>query len=181
MRKDNRNLLNRLAEELREVEGIEEADVFTMEELSSPVDIIRCMITEMGTGLVNVLGEFFFLPFDEEEVLYFSSVITIDDEIPEDERADLEIAVARINYVLPCGCFAVGGEEQALVYKYTVPIPDKLDDELKCEMLLTAVDSAIATVDAYLGYLLLVQDGNITPAEMIELIQSDEDEEADAD
>ncbi len=166
-----RELLDKLVEELKESEDIGEVSLFTAEELDSPVDVVRALLIDMGSELLNMLGEYFFLPYEEEEVLYFTSVITITDEIEPDEIVTVSEAIARINYVLPCGCFALGDEGRNLVYRYTAPILADLDADKQMAMMLTAVDAGMMTVDKYEGYLMLAVDGAMTPSEMIDFIK----------
>ena len=112
---DKRNeLLKIINEQLQDAEDFEEVSLFTKDELDAPVDIVRGMLTEVGTELVSVLAEFFFLPYEDEEMLYFTSAITVTDEILKDELVDISMAVARINFDLPCGGFSIGPDGESL-------------------------------------------------------------------
>ena len=170
MNEKKRKMLNVLIEELDESEDFEEISLFTAEELGAPADIARALISDVGSELIDVLGEFLFMPYKDEEMLYFTSVITLTDEIMADEQVDIALAVARINYVIPNGCFSLGENGKSLVYRYTVPIPaDLKDDDIKA-MMLTAVDAALTVVDRFEGFLSLVIEGNLSPEEMMTII-----------
>lgn len=178
---DIRNrLLTMLNEELQEAEDFEEVSLFTKDELEAPVDVVRGMIVDIGTELIPALTEFFFLPYEDEDMLYFSTLITITDEIQKDELADLSMAVARLNFDIPCGAFSISPDGESLVYKYTVPFPGDLDEEGQKTMMLTAVDAAINIVDAYEGYLALVLEGNLTADKMIDLVRGKQSNDADS-
>ena len=169
MDEKKRRLLEAFAKELEEAEDVEQMSLFTKEELDTPADIQRCLITEMGTKLSTVLGEFFFMPFEDDEMLFFSTVMTISDEIGEDRRRDLEAASALIDSVIPCGCFAIA-DGNRLVYRYTVPFFSDDDEKKQVTMMLTAANAAIETADRFLGYLSLVADENMAPEDMMDIV-----------
>ena len=94
MNEKKRKMLNVLIEELDESEDFEEISLFTAEELGAPADIARALISDVGSELIDVLGEFLFMPYEDEEMLYFTSVITLTDEIMADEQVDIALAIA---------------------------------------------------------------------------------------
>ena len=69
-------LLEELKKKLEESGNFGEMSVFTAKELDAPMDILRAEIPEFGSDLVSLLGEFFFLPIEDEGRVYFSTVIT---------------------------------------------------------------------------------------------------------
>ena len=170
MSEKKQELLKKLVTELEQSESLEQTSLFTAEELGTPADVVRTMINELGPDLISVLGEFLFLPFKDEEMLYFCTAITVTEEIPADARADLAVAVSRINSILPCGSFALGEESSTLIFKYTILIPAGADEEEQKRMMLTAVDNSIEMVDRNVGYLALVLSGDRTPESMMELV-----------
>lgn len=165
-------LLQAFAEEINKSDDFEEASVFTSRELDAPVDMVRCIVTEVGTDLVNSLGEFYFLPFEDEEVLYFSLTITLGDEVAPESVSDLESAISKLDFYLPYGCFALGGEGSILVYKYTVPFRSTDPEDAQMSSMLTALDAAVTICDRFEGYLMLVASGDITPDEMISQVMN---------
>ncbi len=90
MNEKKRELLNALCSELEKVEYLEQTSLFTADELEAPADVVRTLINEIGTEFISVLGEFFFMPYEDEEVLYFATAITVSEDIPSDCRMDLE-------------------------------------------------------------------------------------------
>lgn len=170
-------LLRSLADGLADAEDFEEVSLFTKEELDAPVDVVRGLIPEIGTEQISVLTEFFFMPFEDEDMLYFSSVITVTDEIAQEEVADLSLAVARINFDLPCGSFSVSPDGESLVYKYTVPVPGSVDESIQKDIMLTSIDAAINVVDRFEGYLALALEGNLSTKDLVKLLHGSNTEE----
>ena len=168
-REEKRNLLNRLAGELGQPEDVERASLFTAEELEAPMDVVRCLITETGADLLDLLAECFFLPVqDEEDVMYFNIMVTLIQEM-KDDIAPLAEALSRLNIFLPIGCFAVD-EENGVVFKISVPMLYRTPDEDKMTTMLTAFDTAMGILDKYESYIMLVATGEIEPGEMMDLI-----------
>ncbi len=173
MQDRKRELLDALVSELNDSEEIDQASLFEAKELDAPVDMVRAILTEIGSELISVLGEFFFLPYEDQDVLYFNTTITVTDDIKPDERMALAEAVARINYLIPCGAFSLGENSETMVFRYTVPVFSDLDSEKQLSVMLTSIDAAVLAVDRFEGYLMLVLEGNLTTDEMIDLIKSD--------
>ena len=168
--KDKGKLLEMLMDELKDAEEIQDMSLFTAEELESPMDVVRAMIVEMGTELTDALGEFFFLPLENAEMLYFVSSILILEDIPVDRQTDLAVAAAGLNALIPCGSFAMGEDGASLVYRYTIPVPAELDEAVQRTMLLTAVDTAIQEVDRFSSFLMLVAEGELNVEDMKDIL-----------
>ena len=169
MNEKKRELLNALVSELNEAEDLEQTSLFTAEELGTPADVVRTMITDVGTELISVLGEFFFMPYEDEEVLYFAAAVTISEELPAENMAELESAAVRVNTMIPCGCFATGITGDRLIYRYTAPFLASFDTADQVSMMLTAVGAVMDTLDRFTGYLSLVADGKMSADEMMKL------------
>ena len=164
------SLLKMLAEELELSDDIEKAEFFSKEELGAPIDITRAIVNDVGIGLMSVLAEFCFLPFEEEEMLYFATGITLTDDIRDDEKTDLMSAVSRVNSLVPIGCFALSENFDSLTYRYTVPILADTDEESIKKIMLSSVDAALTTLDRFSSFLMLVLEGNTTPDDMLHAI-----------
>ncbi|MBR1876373.1 MAG: hypothetical protein IJ805_04625 [Lachnospiraceae bacterium] len=172
-----KKLLNAFVEEINNDEQISDASLFDADELGIEASVARCAINELGFDLMTVLGEFFFLPYEKEEMLYFSAVITIADEYDKSVLKDLEAAVSRINSFLPVGAFSTGPDGKTLVYRYTIPVPGDMKQKDQLSLMLTASDDAISVSDIYMGYLLLVMAGDLNPEEMMDSVLNRTDEE----
>ncbi|MCR5775343.1 MAG: YbjN domain-containing protein [Lachnospiraceae bacterium] len=167
MEKRKLEILQMLETDLRENWEMGEMSIFNREELNVPVDLLRVEIPGFGADLVSVLGEFFFLPFEDTEVLFFSSVITLTTQLPSQAVTDVLAGIARLNYYLPCGCFALGDDDKILVYRFTVPIVGEEDIEKQYEDASIAVDTAITTAETFEGQLKLLIKGDITVEDLI--------------
>lgn len=165
-----RSYLEALRKMLEDSGNFGEMSIFTAEELNTPMDILRAEIPGFGSDLVSVLGEFIFLPIEEENILYFSTVLTLMHSVPKEAAPDIADAVARLNYYLPCGSFALGDNDQNLVFRFMMPISkEESDEDIERDMYL-AVNTGIGTADRFEGYLKLVAKGEITTKEMIGMI-----------
>ena len=131
----------------------------------------RAGITGFGSDLRNILGEFFFLPFEADEVIYFTTVLTITGSVREDVTADLSNAIARLNYYMPCGCFALGDHDSNLIYRFAVPIVGAETKAKQEQAVSMAANTAIMVAEKFEGYLKLVMNNEITVDEMVEMTQ----------
>lgn len=90
--------------------------------------------------------------------------------VPKEAVSDVAAAVARLNYYLPCGCYALGDEDKNLVYRYTALINSKDDKKKQAEAVITSANAAIAVAERYMGQLLLVIKDEITVDEMVDML-----------
>ncbi len=163
-----KELLGKLKDRFLEGSGIGETSVFTAAELDAPMDILRAEITEFGPDFESVLGEFFFLPIElEENTRYFTSVITISSMVPKESASDIAGVIARLNYVLPCGCFALGDEDKNLVFKYTAAVFADDDEESRLRTMYNAANLAMTTAEGFVGELILVMRNELTLEELM--------------
>ena len=91
-------LLKKLEGFFKEDEDIEEASLFTKEELNAPMDVLRVFVTGYGPGLTDILAEYSFIPMppqEVEEIWYFSTVITIETDIPKEGASALSNVISR--------------------------------------------------------------------------------------
>ena len=171
MKDSNQKLLNALAAELNNAEDVEEASLFTADELGTEMDMVRCLVKETGADLLDTLAEFFYLPLEEDsEISYFTTMITVIDEMEPDDSASLSDAVARINFFLPVGAFAIDDADKGLVYKYAIPVMNDISDADKMRSMRTAFNVSLGVVDKYEGYLMLVATGELDPDKMMDLV-----------
>ena len=106
-------------------------------------------------------GEFFFMPFStgEERVQYFCAVLTLMDDIPEENLPALYEAMSHINFALPCGSYSVDREGRFLTYKLTVPLPAELQGDALYDEMNICVSNAVNTADAYADILIKISCG----------------------
>ena len=169
--KDRKNeLLKELEAGLKEDSGIGEISMFTAEELETPMDILRSEITGFGPGLISVLGEFFFLPIEDDDHFFFSTVITLSGTVPPEAAPDVASAVARLNYYVPVGCYALGDDDKNLIFRLTALI--NISDDIKKQSgeIRKAVNIALGAGEKYFGYLLMVINNEISVDDMMKML-----------
>lgn len=166
-----KDLLKGLEAELKETEGIGETSIFTSKELDAPMDILRAEVTEFGSDLVSVLGEFFFLPIEEDDIRYFSIAITISGSVEKAALADAGAAIARLNYFLPFGCFCLGGEENSLVFRHTVLLDTTVKKDIQAKEIALASNAAISVAERFSEYLLLIIRNEMSIKEMLKIFK----------
>ncbi len=156
-------LLKRLEGFFKEDETIEEASLFTADELGTPMDVLRVLVMDYGAGLTDILAEYSFIPFegDDDEVWYFSSVLTIDTDIPKEGVSALSCAIAKLNFYLPYGNFALSGDGKMLVYRTVTALRSDADDENLYKDIELAADTAILVPEQYVQLLSQVADGSL--------------------
>ncbi|MCR4589778.1 MAG: YbjN domain-containing protein [Lachnospiraceae bacterium] len=170
MKDVKKELLEVLESQLKEDDDFGEMSIFTAKELNAPMDILRAEIAEFGPDLVSVLGEFFFMPIKDEENMLFTIVISLSNTVPPEAAPDVAAASARINYLLPCGSFAIGDEDRNLVYKYTAILSAKDNKDEQIKEISRAVNAALAVSESFFGYMLPVLKNDISVEEMVDML-----------
>ncbi len=128
---------------------------------------------EESTGITN--GEFFFLQSDPgDEIQYFVNLITVYEQIPEENLDEVCRAVAGVNIYTPAGAFVVDFASGNLVYKFMVPISIEAAPEAVKDTVDMTMGIAFSAVND-LAYLLAeVCDGERSASSAIEVFGSDE-------
>ena len=172
MEERKRNLLKQLETFFKEDEDIEEASLFTGEELEAPMDVLRVLVTGYGPALIDVLAEYSFIPMPGEvqEVWYFSCVLTIETDIPREGAVALSNAIARLNFYMPYGGFCLSPDGKMLTYKSVMVLrSDEKDETLYKDMELSA-DTALLIPENFTDSLLRIADGRLPLREFIEML-----------
>ena len=166
-------LLKRLEQDFSTFEDHEDFSIFTSEELGTEMDVLRGMHVEFSSEMIDVLGEYFFLPLPTEEIWYFTSVITITDHLQELFLEEMGATISRLNYYLPTGAFVLGGETgRSLLYRYTIPVVAAHGEDMQFDMLRSAADAAFYSAEAFAGYLVLLNQGKISAMDIISAIEA---------
>lgn len=149
-----------LLESLNEELNAAEIAAVIREEEGAP-EMVSAMLDELGDGDMEVLGDFFFRPFETEEdtTQYFSAVITITDEIPGERLAELYEAISYVNFSLPAGCFSIDKDHRFFCFVLSIPLPVEMEDPALFEEIDLAVGNAFAIADAHIGILSDVLSG----------------------
>ncbi len=100
-----------------------------------PFDILAVAFTEMGVNDNELLGEYYFYPFDnvESDVMYFVCTMTMTDELNQDTVEELNKALDILNFYLPTGAFLISPDKRTLLYRYEniIDANASLEDNLK--------------------------------------------------
>jgi hypothetical protein len=172
MEERKRDLLKRLEKFFKEDEDIEEASLFTKEELETPMDVLRVLVTGYGPALIDVLAEYSFIPMPGEvqEVWYFSSVLTIETDIPREGAAILANAIARVNFFLPYGGFCLSPDGSMLTYKSVTALRADENDETLYKDIELSADTALLVPENFTDSLLRIIDGRLPLSEFMAML-----------
>ena len=172
MEERKRNLLKQLEKFFKEDEDIEEASLFTKEELETPMDVLRVLVTGYGPALIDVLAEYSFIPMpgEADEVWYFSSVLTIETDIPKEGAAALSNAIARLNFYMPYGGFCLSPDGSMLTYKSVTALRSDEKDETLYKDIELSADTALFVPENFTDSLLRIADGRMPLSEFIAML-----------
>lgn len=168
-------LLKKLESFLTDELNVDEASLFTKEELNAPMDVLRALVTDYGPGLIDVMAEFSFIPFEgPEEVLYLSSILTIKTDVPKDGVSALAGAASRLNFYLPCGAFCVNPSGDMLVFKNTTLLRSDHPDDILFGDMTVAADRLLSVPESYTDLLIKVSEGKLLLNDFINTLPGQE-------
>lgn len=165
---DKEKIMNDRHEVLEAMEGSLQEELIAAK-LNAPeegngTEVLTVIFPELGIDGDGAVGELFFLPVitDEVEVQHFATILTIADEIGEDQYPALYEAISYINFRLPCGAYALDDESGSLIFKLTVPVPAELSKEELLKEMNICSGNAVAAADLHMDLLLRMLDGETT-------------------
>ena len=127
-RMDVLNGMKSLLDEMEITNMIREADEVM------PMPMLTTLHRNLGMAGNEVMGQFYFLPLlDEEQPFhFFTSMMTLDEEVPADKYEDLAMAATMLNFYLPGGSFIVEKDGGIIAFKNTsyIPVNVTLEDAL---------------------------------------------------
>jgi hypothetical protein len=140
------SVLHKLQESLKQT-GVASRMIQKGEE-GSPFLILNCTF-ERPSG--DLLPAQFYFPEMEcaENVCYFSALITIKKEIPEEEKETISKMVEEANDSLLCGAYSIV-PEMGLAYRLTVPIFEELSENDLFATIDIAAAHALAFSNAFI-------------------------------
>ena len=171
---DNRKqmLLQSLMKVLEDYDDMEDIALQDAEAEGTSFKVLRATVTGFGVQLLDAVVECVFMPIgNADEELYFSLVLTLADDLPAEHVDELAAAVARVNYILPGGCFAIGNADKNLVYRYTLPMTASSDDTQLGKQMELALDMGLVVAERFASSLALVALGQMSVEEMFRTIQ----------
>ncbi|MCR5023793.1 MAG: hypothetical protein K6A90_05605 [Lachnospiraceae bacterium] len=171
MKERKKALIERLETFFKNDESVEEVSRFTGEELGTKMDVLRVLVPDYGAGLLDILAEYSFLPVEgPEEVMYFTSVLTLMINIPEEAVPALSIAISKLNFFLPYGNFCLSKDGTVLVFKTVSALKSDHDDEKLYEDIELSADTALLIPENYLYPLQQVADGTLLLKDFLETL-----------
>ncbi len=164
-------LLKKLEVFFAEDETVEEVALFSAEELGTPMDMLRLLVLEYGPGLKDILAEYSFIPYGEEdEVWYFSSILTLETDLPKEGIPSLSQAIAKLNFYLPYGNFAISSDNRMLIYKSVTALRSDCDDETLYKDIELAADTSLLVPEQYTQLLSSVADGSLLVNDFLSML-----------
>ncbi len=127
-------------------------------------EILTVLFDALGTEGEEVAGEFFFstIESDEDTVQYFTSVMTIAGELPEEQLPAIYEALNYINFMIPCGSFAVDSNHAYLIYRMSAAMSMNVTGEALYEQMNVIMGNAVAVVDGFIDLIMAILEGRET-------------------
>lgn len=128
-----------------------------------PTHMLNVLHTELGHSEEEVMGEYYFLPIDDENAKFhlFSSMLTMTEDMPEDKYDEMGRAANLLNFFLPIGSFVFSKPEKIMAYKYTTFIPKSFTEEETINLIDGHISMSLHLVDQYLDVFMKLMHGNI--------------------
>ena len=93
------------------------------------VPVLNVILSGSDEDTGNMTGEFFFMESAaNDEIQYFVNLITVYEDVPEENLPELAVAVSALNTYVPVGAFAIDYAAQSLIYKLTYLMPANADE-----------------------------------------------------
>lgn len=137
------------------------------EEETLQMPILTTLHDNLGYENNEVMGEFYFLPLfgENQKFHYFTVVMTLDEEVPQEKVQVLSDAVNMLNYYMPIGAFTVQKNGGILAYKHAGLLPIDMDTEKLVDLADGMIGSAMSLVNDYVDPFMQLLNGQITLAQ----------------
>ena len=155
MENNNRDKAEREAMLLQKLQAdFDKIDVetnFAPPDEKMPVAILRTLHEEYGFAAADVMGEFYFFPMPEgaPDIHYFTCMLSLMEELDGNHEQELCEAIAKLNFYLGCGAFALERDGDTLVYKLVTLISVNTSDEDALAQMNAAAAHAIQLPEKY--------------------------------
>ncbi len=160
------NILARMGENFRK----ELVPAILSDKDENGVEILSVDLFSFAEDGFDADGEFFFLPSsDEDEIQFFVNLITIAEELPEDNLPELCVAVSAINTYILTGAFAIDVSSKSLVYKHSYEMMMTEDEEAVLDAAELSMGTALEMVSSYAYMLAEVNDGKRSAESVIRM------------
>ncbi len=118
-------------------------------------EMLSVLFEDLAVDGADVIGDFFFAASEEDDVIqFFHNVLTLDEEVTEENIGALMQAASIVNLYAPAGAFSVNPLEKSIVYRYSYALPMELSDEELRDAVDLSMGVALQMVQR-LGYLMV--------------------------
>ncbi len=127
------------------------------------VEVLAVVLDDVAVEGYDATAEYFFLPSGEDdEIQYFVSLITLAEDLPQENLSELCMAVSSINTFIPAGAFAIDPVARSLIYKHTYEMPIDADDAVVKDNMDLSMGVAMQMIISFAYLLVEVSDGKRT-------------------
>ena len=170
LRKQQRELLGEIAELLSAMELMVE---LSSKEENGLADAVIAEHPEVGDSHTELLGEYYFLPLEAEEMelQHFVTALTVLDDMEPDSSERMTEAIAKINYMLPEGAFQISPDGEILSYRYVSVMPADLPHEKMFIRMRKQIASALENTALWSDMLLSVDAGTVSFEEFMDFFR----------
>lgn len=151
---NNMQFYKSILEKLRDdFDSLDMATILSEPSDNVPTYMLNVLHTELSYDGEEVMGEYYFLPFEDENTRYhvFTSMLTLTEEMPEERYEDLGRAANLLNFYLPVGSFVFSKPEGIMAYKHSCLIPKGYSMEEAFKLIDGHIAMSLNIVNQYLS------------------------------
>jgi hypothetical protein len=143
----------------------------------SPGRVLVCEHKALGVYGQDGTGQYMFadLEMGAEGVDYFVCLISYAEDLFGQDMPELRNAICLLNYYMPYGAFCLGAEND-LSFKYTLMLPDDMDQKTADELAEMAVVHAMDGYRKNIAMLLSVAQGKLSADDIIDMFDVGDEE-----
>lgn len=142
-----RNVLERLQSEMEQL-GIR-SRVLGRGEENSPFDVLFCSHDDIPGIPGGVVGQYYFPEIPAaEDVFYFTAMVTVKEDLTDEEVKKIRERIDEINLELACGAFEIY-PEIGLVYKLCYPLMEEIEEDDLYRLCDIAAAHSVVFVSSY--------------------------------
>ncbi|MCR5402430.1 MAG: hypothetical protein K6E91_01240 [Butyrivibrio sp.] len=137
--------------------------------------ILTVLFEDLTSQGIDAIGEFFFIPYKEDDDMQiFQNVITLDEEVEEEMLPEILLAITALNNVIPVGSFGVDLAQRRMAYRHSYEMPFPLSDSDLKNFLDLCMGMAVSMVKEFAYLLAEVADGSRSAESVVQLFDSDQ-------
>lgn len=147
-----------------ELESYEVPAVIRKKEEGLPTDILTTLYRDMGAKSDEVMGEYYFLPIEGNnvDIHCFTVSMTLSEDLPGDKVDLIQDAIRTLNYYLLGGNFLISPDRTSLIYRNTALFKIDLSYDKSMEMIQIAIGVSLQIVEKWVKLLLDLERGEMT-------------------